>query len=130
MEERKRVQKVFMLPSLTKQSFKDECDINMIMKRFKRAMGVDYLSRYQGYVSGEFGDFSQVTDYRTALEQIARAGDVFMALPAKVRAEFQNDPAMFLDFCQNPSNADRLVELGLATKGAPVQDAPSQNEAS
>lgn len=123
-----RVTKKFALPSRTKQSFKEECDINNIMKRFKKTMGVDYLSKYQGYVSGEFGDFSNVVDYRSAIEQVAQAGEVFMALPAKVRAKFENDPAQFLDFCHDPANADELVALGLATKRAPIQDAPNQTE--
>ena len=58
----KRVQKVFNLPSRTKQGFRDECDINIIMKRFKNTMGVDYLNRYQGYLSGEFGAFSTLSN--------------------------------------------------------------------
>lgn len=123
---RKRVQVQFDEPTKTKQSFKDECDINIIMKKFKKVMhGTDYLNRYQGYAGGEFGDFSQVSDYRTALDQIAQARGVFDALPAKVRSRFQNDPAEFLDFVQNPANQDEMVYLGLATKRAPNQDAPS-----
>lgn len=121
-----KVQKVFTKPSRTKQSFKDECDVNLIMKRFKKTMGADFLSRFQGYVGGMFGDFSGVTDYRSAIEQIDKARDVFLALPAKVRARFNNDPASFLDFCQDPRNADELVNLGLATKSAPQRDAPNQ----
>lgn len=109
-----RVQKFFTEGSRTKQSFKTECDMNMIMKRFKKTAGVDFLNRYQGYMSGQFGDFSEVVDYRTALDQIARADEVFMALPAKVRARFENDAAQFLDFVQNPSNTDELVQMGLA----------------
>lgn len=120
--------KIFKLPSRTKQSFKDECDLNLIMKRFKKVMGADYLSRFQGYVGGQFGDFSGVTDYRSAIEQVSQAREVFEALPAKVRARFENDPAQFLDFCHDPANVDEMVELGLATKGAPQQDAPSQTK--
>lgn len=108
--------KVFANPSRTKQSFRDECDINMIMKRFKKNMGVEYLSRFQGYVDGQFGDFSGVVDYRSAIEQVSQARGVFDALPAKVRSRFSNDPAEFLDFCQNPANVDEMVELGLAVK--------------
>lgn len=111
-----RVQKDFALPSRTKQSFRDECDVNQIMKRFKNSMGVDYLSRFNGYVDGQFGDFTGVVDYRSAIDQIRQARGVFDALPAKVRARFQNDPAAFLDFVQDPKNGDELVSLGLATK--------------
>lgn len=123
MSERKRVQKVFIQPSRTKQSFKQECDINHLMKKFKKIMGTEYLNRFNGYVGGHFGDFSQVVDYRSAFEQVRRAEDVFMSLPAQVRREFENDPAMFLDFCQNPANAGELVKMGLATeKPSPSAD--------
>lgn len=44
-----------------------------------------------------------------------------MALPAQVRAKFSNDAAEFLDFVQNPKNADELVAMGLATK---ISDEP------
>lgn len=123
-----RVKKEFLLPTRTKQSFKDECDINKIMHRFKNVMGADYLNRYNGYVNGQFGDFSNVVDYRSALDQISQARAVFEALPSKVRARFFNDPAEFLDFCQNPANEDEMVNLGLATKRPPVQDAASEPE--
>jgi len=121
-----RVQKHFTQPSRTKQSFKDECDINLIMKRFKRVMNADFLQKFNGFVGGQFGDFSEVTDYRSALDQVRQAQGVFEALPAIVRKRFNNDPALFLDFCHDPKNSDELVTLGLATKSAPVQDAPSQ----
>jgi len=122
-----RVQKSFTKPSLTKQSFKDECDINKIMQRFKKISSADFLNRYQGYLSGEFGDFSAVSDYRTALDQLSQARGVFDALPSKVRTRFGNDPAVFLDFVHDPRNAEEIVSLGLATKRAPVQDAPSKS---
>lgn len=112
--ERKRVQLVCTDPSRTKQSFKDECDINKIMKRFKKVQGVEYLEQYRGYVGGNYGDFSQVVDYRSALDQVRRAQDVFGALPAAVRRRFGNDAAEFLDFVSNPANKDELVAMGLA----------------
>lgn len=108
-----RVQKRFEKPSLTKQSFRDECDVNVLMKRFRNVHGVDFLNRYQGYLNGQFGDFSSVVDYRTALDQISEARGYFEALPAKVRSRFSNDPAEFLDFVQNPENRDELISMGL-----------------
>lgn len=113
-----RREKSFSLPSRTKQAFKQECDINHIMARFKRVQGAEFLTQYNGYVGGQFGDFSQIPDYRTALEQVRAAEGVFGALPAIVRKRFGNDPAEFLDFCQNPENESELVRLGLATPKA------------
>lgn len=109
-----RVRKEFTQPSRTKQSFKQDADVNVIMKRFKKVQGQDFLNRYQGYLGGTFGDFSEVVDYRTALEQVKRADEVFMALPAMVRSRFNNRAEDFLDFCQDPVNLEALKELGLA----------------
>lgn len=118
-----RRRKTFVGESKTKQSHRDECDINLIMKRFKKIQGADFLSQFNGYVGGEFGDFSIVTDYRSALEQIAKGKAVFDALPAKVRARFRNDAALFLDFVQDPRNGDELVAMGLANKRNDVKEA-------
>lgn len=121
-----RVCKSFSKPSLTKQSYKEECDVNVIMARFKKVAGEEFLNRYQGYLNGSFGDFSEVADYRSAIEQIREAEGVFDALPSKVRARFANDPAEFLDFVHNPANRDELVAMGLmeAPVSAPAELAP------
>nr|QJB20007.1 MAG: internal scaffolding protein [Microvirus sp.] len=114
MTERIRVRKLCS-GGRTKQSFKQECDVNQIMKRFKRAnAGASFLDRYQGYLSGQFGDFSNVVDYRTALDQVRQANDVFDRLPAIVRKRFGNDAAAFLDFVHDPSNQGEMVKMGLA----------------
>jgi len=119
-----RVQLHFDEPTLTKQCFKDECDVNVIMSRFKKVGGQDFLSTYSAASGGQFGDFSGVVDYRTAIDQISAAEASFMRLPARVREEFHNDPSSFLDFCGNPANADTLVKWGLASPKPTVSDVP------
>jgi len=123
-----RVQKVFEKPSLTKQSFKAECDINLIMKRFKKTQGVDFMDSVKTAVSGQYGDFSNVPDYRAALDQVNNAKAMFGSLPSKVRARFSNDPAEFLDFMHDSRNVDEAIALGLVTKRAPKKDAPVEAE--
>ena len=100
---RNRVQKYFTEPSRTKQAFKQECDINHIMKKFKKVAGSEFLNQYQGYLGGQFGDFSEVVDYRTALDQINRSKAVFEALPSVLRKRFDNDPAKFLILFKIPT---------------------------
>lgn len=124
---RERVRKYFNQPSRTKQHFKKECDINEIMRRFKKNTNIDFLNRFQGYLDGRFGDFSEVVDYQTALNQLRQAEDVFMALPALVRKQFDNDPARFLDFVHDPANEAELVRMGLAKQR--VQEEPVKTEA-
>lgn len=108
----RKVVKDFVEPSMTKQSFKDQCDVNNILKRYRNA-GV---SPYQMPQPGSYQNCLGVTDYQTALHQIREAEASFGALPAELRKRFDNDPGLFLDFVHDPSNFDEMVELGLANK--------------
>lgn len=92
-----------------KQSFKEECDINNILAQYaKTGLLTPVTSRPPMFV-----DVSDVGDYRTALENVRTARDLFMQLPATIRATFDNDPATFLDFASDPDNEDELREMGL-----------------
>ncbi len=121
-----RFQKRFERPSLTKQSFKNECDVNQIVRRYIDTGGLS-AQNLQNYATGEYGDFSDIPDYRTALDQVRRAGEAFSTLPAVVRERFKNNVAGFLDFCHDPENLDELRRMGLA-RPAPVtpQNVPSE----
>lgn len=105
----------FPEPSLTVQSFKDECDINQIMTKYEKTGVIDHLNTHQG----NYGDFLGFEDYQTHLNQIAEAGIAFASIPAKIRAKFDNDPAKFLEFAQNSENLEEMQNLGLAPKKAP-----------
>lgn len=106
---RKSTSLKFTDPSLTKQSFKDECDINYIVAKFAKTGVLDH----EALVKPKFGDFLGVTDYQTALNQVIEAEEAFDALPAKVRSRFKNQPVEFLEFCSDEKNYDEMVELGL-----------------
>lgn len=95
----------------TQQNFKEECDINTLVQRF----GIGYQMP-EGLVAPQYGDFSHISDYHQALNQIAAARETFEQLPAHVRDRFQNDPGRFVDFSIDPANAKELVKLGLATE--------------
>ena len=108
---RKRVAQDFSGPSRTKQSFKDECDINIIMSKFMKTGLVRHLTTSEP----RFGDFTQVSDYQTALNAVLEADNAFQTLPASIRARFNNAPAEFLRFVDDPANQSEMVSLGLAT---------------
>lgn len=115
MVERKRVQVFFNDPSRTKQEFKDECDLALTIKRFQRTPeGRELLNNIQNSYGGQYLDVSSVPDFRAARDAINAANASFMALPAIVRRRFDNDPALFLDFCSNPANLAEMRSLGLA----------------
>lgn len=110
---RKRVNGIkFDMPSLTKQSFKDECDINNIIKKFNATGQLpDLIMKNPLY-----GDFSNVPNYQEACEIVSRAESSFSMLDAKLRKRFQNDPAQFLDFINDPENLEESYDLGLRVR--------------
>ncbi len=101
-------------PSLAQQHMKDECDINVIVERFGVTGELPSAP-----VSPEFGDFSGVNDYHSALNAIRASEEAFMALPAKIRARFDHDPNALLQFLQDESNRDEAIQIGLID-GEPV----------
>jgi len=91
------------------QQFKDDCDINKIMDRFEKNNALDHVSRHQP----QYG-FTTPNTYHESLNIITMADSMFNDLPAKIRDEFANNPQAFLQFVQDPKNADRANELGIA----------------
>lgn len=105
--------------SMTRQEFLEECDINTIMKRYDQFGVISHQSRRVPM----YGDFSDIPDYREAMELINAAAASFAALPANIRARFGNDPAAFVDYCQDPENLPELRRLGLANVPEPSKTA-------
>jgi phage internal scaffolding protein len=100
-------------PSLAQQHFKDECDINTILERFNvTGMLPD------APLSPRYGDFSGIGDYHSAMNRVIAARNEFAALPAQIRARFDNDPAKLIEFIEDESNRSEAEELGLIEKAA------------
>lgn len=76
--------------SLTQQQFAAECDVNNIVRKF----GLGNLPRTKKQAF--YGDFTGISDYASAAEQLARTDAAFMELDPEVRLRFGNDPARFL----------------------------------
>lgn len=79
----------------TKQSFKDQCDINKILKKAQVKGGLAHVQKYPEAV---YGEFDPSLDLFTARERIAKAEQIFMELPAEVRSEFRNDALEFVNY--------------------------------
>lgn len=99
----------FPLPSLAKQSFKDECDINRIMFKFEKTGMVAHLNTYQGNYGSALGS----QDYHSSLNQVLAAKAAFLSLPSKIRGRFANNPGDFLAFIDNPDNKTEAIKLGI-----------------
>lgn len=95
-------------PSLTQQQFKDETDINNILRQFNITGLLP-----EAPLSPRYGDFTGIVDYHSALNAVIAAEDGFMALPADLRARFQNDPEQLINFLDNPDNKAEAIKLGL-----------------
>lgn len=101
--------------SLTRQEFADECDINNIMARYENSGMLSHLqapNREPMYV-----DAWEIPDFRSAMDMMNVANAAFMSLPASVRREFDNDPALFVEFVENRHSDEKatakLKEWGL-----------------
>ena len=104
------------LPSLTRQEFADECNINILMEKYEKTGIISHVNPR----NPQYLDLSDVPDLMTAHQIIQTATTEFMALPAKVRCDFDNDPMAFVKFAENPDNIGKMREWGLA----PPEEAP------
>lgn len=96
---------------MTKQSMKQECDINFILARFQKTGMIEHRKQYEGDYS-EFG----AIDFHTAMNIVAEANSMFESVPSTIRKRFDNDPQKFLDFVQDEKNRNEAIELGIIPK--------------
>lgn len=90
------------------KSMQDETDIKTILKKYGRTGMLPIIKD-----EGLYGDFSTMPDYQEAQNIIIKADKQFAALDSDVRKRFDNDPAIFLQFCSDPKNSEEMVKLGL-----------------
>ena len=104
-------------PSLTRQEFAEECDINALMSRYeKTGMQIpSHMTREPQYL-----DLSDVPDLHTAMNVMREAEAAFMQLPAHIRLEFSNDAVKFVEYAEDPDNLEQLREWGLAKPAEPT----------
>lgn len=105
--------------SLTIQSQAQEADINELVRRFGVTGQLPQVA-----MPPSIAEFTEVFDYRSALETMMRAQESFAALPAEIRSRFRNDAAEFVVFVDRELEAGRLEELrkmGLAVAEKPAE---------
>lgn len=109
--------------SLTEQEHLAETDINYIADRFMRTGEMPQVLKMPTH-----GDFEGIFDFQTAMNTIKLAKDQFMALPAKVRSRFSNDPAELIAFIEDDSNYDEALKLGLVAKRDTIEPPTTTEE--
>lgn len=99
-------------PSMAQQHFKDECDVNNILRKYESTGLVTHVANG----TPSYGDFSSVLEFQQAQNILIEAQDAFEALPASLRKRFDNDPAVMLEFIEDPDNREEAEKLGLVDK--------------
>lgn len=113
-------------PSLAQQHFRDETDINVMVQRFQRTGVPESPPSFPGVQ-----DFTDVHDFRSAMQAVIDADRAFASLPSSVRERFMNDPARLLDFISDDSNIEEAVRLGIAVpRETASPDVSSGNDSS
>jgi len=102
-------------PSMALQSELEATDINVILKRFGITGQLPTSVR-----APQYGDFTGVSDYQSALDAISMAETAFLELPAHVRERFGNNPQTFVDFCSDEANRAEAERIGLVMPKAEV----------
>lgn len=104
-------------PSMTKQEFVREADINNILKQYSVTGMLNHVSA--NAAMGAYQDLPDSFDFQESMHTVKAAETAFMTLPAKLRARFDNEPSLFLEFASDPKNLDEMRTLGLAKPAPP-----------
>lgn len=102
----------------TMKEYQKSCDIKYIIERYLKTGNKTILHQNPIY-----DDFSNVVDYQEALNIAIRAKEQFSQLPSKLRNQFENDPAKFLEFVETASDDD-LRAVSLIPPLSPVVEPP------
>lgn len=112
-------------PSMTKQEFRDQCDINNIIRQYQERGILEHVSA--NAAKGVYVDLPDDSDFQSAIHTVMEGERAFATLPSKVRDRFNNDPASFLAFMADPANEAEAREMGLLHPKPPApapQDPP------
>lgn len=107
-------------PGHTQQTHKQECDIHFILRK-QQSTGV---TQHVNAHAGTYGEYLSGDDFHSAMNQISEAESLFESVPSSLRNKFENSPAKFLDFMQNPKNKNKMEEMGLDSSHLPTPKPP------
>lgn len=110
-------------PSMTKQEFQRECDINNIVRDFQVTGMFNHVNTRAN--QGAYLDLPSDMDFQSSVDVVAKAREAFMSLPSKIRDRFNNDPTNFLNFMGDSENLKEAQELGLIPKPRAEPPAPA-----
>lgn len=101
--------------NLTEQHHGESVKIKNILHTYQTTGVIQHTSARTPTYQNTVG----MPEYYEAQLIIANANSAFEKVPAQIRAEFENDPAKYLAFIQDPENRDQIIELGLDASHIP-----------
>jgi len=110
--------------TMVQQQFREEVDINTIVRRFGLTGDMPVFGR-----EPMFGDFTEIHDFESAVEKVDKIRESFMTLAPEVRERFQNDPLrMYKAVLQakDEKSAADLVSYEAPKEEAPKSDPPAE----
>lgn len=118
---RHRVAITFPEQGRTKQQFREECNINNIMKRYEKTGVLKHVNLREP----QYG-LVPATDFAEAMRIVTDAQETFNSLPSELRKRVGHSPEEFLRFYANSENAAELESYGLhSVSPAEPEPAPS-----
>jgi len=117
--DRVRVATSYPTPTLTKQSFRDECDVNMIVRKFERTGELPV-----GPAAATYADVSNTPDFQNQMDRIAHVRSEFDDLEVHQKMAFNNDPEQLLAALDDPNQLGLLRDLGLVEGEAEPKPTP------
>lgn len=105
-------------PSLTVQD--QAQDVNDIVRQFGITGKIPSNMRIP-----QSGDFTGVGTYQECLQAVKDAQNEFQKLPASIRERFRHNPQRFIEFVEDPKNAEEGEKLGIWKLKKKAQDAGS-----
>lgn len=118
-----KVQTINNEPSMAQEHFKDEVDINNIMKKYQK-VGISYNHLPQSS-KGLYGDFTAVKTFEQAHQAILDTEKNFSTLPSQIRKRFDNNPQQLINFLNDKQNRDEAIQLGLIPKPPTPEPTPT-----
>lgn len=116
---------LIFIDDLTKQEFKNECDINYVLARYRDAPPRPWANP----PTLRYGDFADAPDFLGAQLLVKQAEEQFNSIPAPVRERFGNNPANFLEWIHKPENKDEARRLGFLKAEVAPPPSPSSSSA-
>ena len=101
--DRVRVQHVNDEPSMTHQSFADECDVNLIIAKYANTGVIDHVRQGEG----QYLDVSEAADFQTLQNNMKAIATAWEMLPDELKAEFDGPQ----DWIESSADEDRIRDI-------------------